>query len=71
MGGYVDLARSFRERGFHAALRASVRKALKAARSESPFTALAESLRLASALLIEPARGVPRRLFSSALRRFR
>ena len=71
MGGYVDLARSFRERGFHAAWRASVRKALRAARSESPFTALAESLRLASALVIEPAQALRRRLFSSALRRFR
>jgi glycosyltransferase involved in cell wall biosynthesis len=71
MGGYVDLARSFRERGFYAALRASVGKALRAARSESPFTALAESLRLASALVVEPARALTRRLLSVALRLLR
>jgi glycosyltransferase involved in cell wall biosynthesis len=65
MGGYVDLARSFRQRGFNAALHASVQKALRSARSESPFTALAEGLRLASILLL------PMGLLSAMMRRLR
>jgi len=53
-GGYVDLAQSLLARGFRPALWASVRKALRAAGSESLATASAEVVRLVSMLMLEP-----------------
>ncbi len=69
MGGYVDLARSFRARGFRRALWVSVRKALAATRAEPLGTVLRELLGLASVLVLEPAGSQLRRLASRVARR--
>lgn len=71
MGGYVELARSFRERRFRGALKVAVSKAIRAARSESFASALSETLRLARVLAVDPAAALPRRLVSGLARRLR
>jgi glycosyltransferase involved in cell wall biosynthesis len=69
MGGYVDLAQSLLARRFRPALWASVRKALRAATSESLATASAEVVRLMSVLMLDPLARFRGRVRSGIARR--